>query len=292
MIRSVTDAIAENADVPAGEFVMIDGERFYAIRNVDRMAPFFMSIVSDSDHWLFVSSGGGLSAGRVSPQSALFPYIPVDRIHEAAPHTGSKTLLRVHVDGGTQLWEPFSELHQSRHCVSRHLYKNLLGNKLRFEEVNHSLDLTFRYTWTMSDRYGFVRQAELLNTSDARLRVDVLDGLQNLLPAGTPLGVQTNASNLVDAYRWSELDTTTGLALYSEGLGHDSLLYGMFGWVFTLVGGNSHVVHTIHHVGMWWIVIFMIIHIYVAIREDIMSRQSIVSTMISGHRTFKDDLPD
>jgi Ni/Fe-hydrogenase 1 B-type cytochrome subunit len=43
---------------------------------------------------------------------------------------------------------------------------------------------------------------------------------------------------------------------------------------------------------MWWIVVFMMIHIYVAIREDIMSRQSIVSTMISGHRTFKDDKPD
>ena len=182
MIRSVTDAIAKNADAPVGEFVTIEGERYYAIHDVDRMAPFFMSIVSDSDHWLFVSSAGGLSAGRVSPQSALFPYIPVDRIHEAAPHTGSKTLLRVYVDGGMQLWEPFGELHQSRHCVSRHLYKNVLGNKLRFEEVNHSLDLTFRYTWTMSDRYGFVRQAELLNMSDAELRIDVLDGLQNLLP--------------------------------------------------------------------------------------------------------------
>ena len=84
----------------------------------------------------------------------------------------------------------------------------------------------------------------------------------------------------------------TGLALYSEGLGHGSLLYAMFGWVFDLAGGNSHVVHTVHHLGMWWIVIFMIVHIYVAIREDIMSRQSIVSTMISGHRTFKDDRPD
>ena len=84
----------------------------------------------------------------------------------------------------------------------------------------------------------------------------------------------------------------TGLALYSEGLGQESLLYAMFGWVFTLVGGNSHLVHTYHHLGMWWIIIFMIIHIYVAIREDIMSRQSIVSTMISGHRTFKDDRPD
>ena len=84
----------------------------------------------------------------------------------------------------------------------------------------------------------------------------------------------------------------TGLALYSEGLGHGSVLYALFGWVFTLVGGNSHVVHTIHHLGMWWIIIFMIIHIYVAIREDIMSRQSIVSTMISGTRTFKDDRAD
>ena len=84
----------------------------------------------------------------------------------------------------------------------------------------------------------------------------------------------------------------TGLALYSEGLGKDSLLYAMFGWVFTLFGNNPHYVHTFHHLGMWWIVIFMIVHIYVAIREDIMSRQSIVSTMISGHRTFKDDRPD
>ena len=84
----------------------------------------------------------------------------------------------------------------------------------------------------------------------------------------------------------------TGLALYSEGLGQDSTLYVLFGWVFTLFGNNPHYVHTYHHLGMWWIVIFMIIHIYVAIREDIMSRQSIVSTMISGHRTFKDDRPD
>ncbi len=84
----------------------------------------------------------------------------------------------------------------------------------------------------------------------------------------------------------------TGFALYGEGLGHGSWADNMFGWVFTLVGGNSHVVHTYHHLGMWWILIFMIIHIYVAIREDIMSRQSIVSTMISGHRTFKDDNPD
>lgn len=84
----------------------------------------------------------------------------------------------------------------------------------------------------------------------------------------------------------------TGMALYAEGAQHGSLPDQLFGWVIPLFGGNSMVVHTFHHLGMWWILIFMIIHIYVAIREDIMSRQSIVSTMISGHRTFKDDRPD
>ena len=37
---------------------------------------------------------------------------------------------------------------------------------------------------------------------------------------------------------------------------------------------------------------FMLVRIYVAIREDIMSRLSVVSTMISGSRTFKDDRSD
>ncbi|WP_186398641.1 Ni/Fe-hydrogenase, b-type cytochrome subunit [Stappia sp. P2PMeth1] len=83
----------------------------------------------------------------------------------------------------------------------------------------------------------------------------------------------------------------TGMALYAEGAGQGSLYDDLFGWVIGLVG-NTQRLHTLHHLGMWWIVIFMIVHIYVAIREDIMSRQSIVSTMISGHRTFKDDRTD
>ena len=83
----------------------------------------------------------------------------------------------------------------------------------------------------------------------------------------------------------------TGWALYAEGAGEGSWPDFFFGWLRGWVH-NSMRIHTLHHLGMWWIVIFMIVHIYVAIREDIMSRQSIVSTMISGHRTFKDDDPE
>lgn len=83
----------------------------------------------------------------------------------------------------------------------------------------------------------------------------------------------------------------TGFALYSEGTGAGSWQDDVFGWVIPLLGGSMDV-HTWHHLGMWVILLFIIVHVYAAIREDIMSRQSIVSTMISGVRTFKDDDPD
>ena len=80
----------------------------------------------------------------------------------------------------------------------------------------------------------------------------------------------------------------TGMALYAEGAQQGSIFDLVFGplrdWI-----GNSMVLHQLHHLGMYAILIFMMIHIYAAIREDIMSRQSMVSTMISGTRTFKDD---
>ncbi len=202
----------------SGEFLDIAGERFYAIRNVDKMPPFFISVISDVDHWLFVSSTGGLTAGRVSPDTALFPYITVDKIHDSAPHTGSATILRVTRNGTSPVWEPFNGAHVGLYEISRNLYKNVLGNKLCFEEINHDLQLLFRYTWATSDSHGFVRQCDLQNIGDEHVRVDLLDGLQDILPAGTPLFAQSNTSNLVDAYKWSELDEATGLAfltLYS-----------------------------------------------------------------------------
>lgn len=78
----------------------------------------------------------------------------------------------------------------------------------------------------------------------------------------------------------------TGFALYSEGEGADSWEAKLFGWVF-YIWPNSQEVHTWHHLGMYVIVTFIIIHIYAAVREDIMSRQSIISSMISGERHFK-----
>ena len=71
------------------------GEPYYCIRNYDHMPPFFMSIVSNSDHWLFISSTGGLSAGRSNAESALFPYYTDDRLTENSDNTGHVAISRV-----------------------------------------------------------------------------------------------------------------------------------------------------------------------------------------------------
>lgn len=83
----------------------------------------------------------------------------------------------------------------------------------------------------------------------------------------------------------------TGFALYSDGSGIDSWQGKLFGWVLPLMGG-SLMTHTWHHLGMWLIILFVMIHIYTVTREDIMSRQTMMSAMINGRRAFRDDDPD
>ena len=198
-----------------GGHVTLRGERFYRIRNVDAMPPFLMSVLSASDLWLFVSSTGGLTAGRVDADQALFPYDTDDRVTESTPHTGPITVVRVLRDGREALWEPFSARAQGVYRIERSLYKSVLGHEVVFEEHNHDLGLRVRYGWRGSDAYGFVRSVELVETAGRDCRVALVDGLQNLLPAGVSAAMQGGMSNLVNAYKRSELEPATGLGLFA-----------------------------------------------------------------------------
>jgi len=82
----------------------------------------------------------------------------------------------------------------------------------------------------------------------------------------------------------------TGFALYSQGTGAGSWADIMFGWVF-VVEPSSQAVRMWHLLGMWLMVVFIVIHIYMVIRADFMSRQNGISVMIDGMRRFKDDGP-
>jgi hypothetical protein len=202
----------------SGEFVSLAAERFYRIANYDRMTPFFMSIVSASNHWMFISSLGGLTAGRQNADNALFPYYTEDKIHDGSTHTGSRTIVRVLLNEERFVWEPFSTCFgggRSLYAITRNLYKNVPGNKLLFEEINEDLGLTFRYCWQFSDRFGFVKHSEIENTGSAATRVEILDGIENLLPTFITEAFQNTYSCLGDAYKQNECDGASGIATYA-----------------------------------------------------------------------------
>ena len=197
------------------EMVVVDGETYYKISNHDKMRPFFMSIVSDSNHWLFISSNGGLTAGRKNAEFALFPYYTDDKITEFADITGSKTIFQIHVDNQTNIWEPFSERFNDKYSVSRNLYKNNHGNKIIFEEILHDFNISFRYHWNSSNEFGFIKKSEVINHSDNDYSITLLDGIQNIMPQGVSSDLQTTTSNLVDAYKRNELINESGLGIFA-----------------------------------------------------------------------------
>lgn len=195
--------------------IILDSEEFLKISNCDRMRPFFMSIVSDSNHWLFIGSNGGLSAGRKDPENALFPYYTDDKIIESNEITGSKTIVRFEKNGELQVWEPFSIHFANLYRLRRNLYKNVYGDKILFEEINEDLNLSFRYQWSTSDKYGFVKTSTLINQHSSEIQLSVLDGIQNIMPYGVGSALQGIRSNLVDAYKRSELEKESGLGIFA-----------------------------------------------------------------------------
>ncbi|WP_445452070.1 hypothetical protein [Flavobacterium sp. 25HG05S-40] len=195
--------------------VMINDDKFFKIANHDLMRPFFMSLVSDSNHWLFISSNGGLTAGRKNAEFALFPYYTDDKITEFADITGSKSIFQIHVNEETFIWEPFSERFNENYNLTRNLYKSVYGNKIIFEEVHHDFQLTFRYEWSTSNVFGFVKTSTIINHSDSDLAITLVDGIQNVLPQGVNSDLQATTSNLVDAYKRNELHEDSGLGIFA-----------------------------------------------------------------------------
>ncbi|MCD4712801.1 MAG: hypothetical protein K8R73_05910 [Clostridiales bacterium] len=103
------DTLSSSNEVEVSfETIQINNETFFKIENYNEMSPFFMTIVSDVDFWLFVSSTGGLTAGRKTPETALFPYYTDDKIHDCNETTGSHTVLIISDGKKNYLWKPFS----------------------------------------------------------------------------------------------------------------------------------------------------------------------------------------
>ena len=198
-----------------GAVVREEGSWWYTIKEVERMQPFLMTLASDSDHWMFLLSNGSLTAGRRNPDKALFPYYTQDKLLDMTGRAGSLTLLRTSSAGERpEVWEPFTGSGEWDGRIHRNLRKSELGNHIILEEIHERDGLVCRISWRPSEKFGFVRKMTLENQGATAQRVQLLDGLTNIMPSGLEQRFQNEFSILGDAYKQSELILPESLGIY------------------------------------------------------------------------------
>ncbi|MEE1315323.1 MAG: hypothetical protein UHS49_06120, partial [Faecalimonas sp.] len=194
-------------------FYIIGGKEYYRITDFTKMKPFLFTLATSSDLWIHLSTYGTVTAGRCNSDQSIFPYVVEDVMHHGTD-TGSKTLVRVNFPDKSCMWQPFDTALIQAYETERNLYKSVLGNSVIFEEINHTLGLTFRYEWRTSNRYGFVRTASLTSQGEA-LGAEVLDGVMNILPYGVAAEMQRDVSAMVDGYKRAEMADAKGTTVFA-----------------------------------------------------------------------------
>ena len=89
-------------------------------------------------------------------------------------------------------------------------------------------------------------------------------------------------------YAIAAAQVVTGFAMYGQSR-PGGLWYTLFGWVVPVLGGIQ-IVHFVHHVLTWAFLIFVPIHIYLALRADLLERTGTISSIISGGRFVRTDV--
>jgi hypothetical protein len=175
-----------------------------------------MSIVSNGDGWLFAGSNGSFTAGRKDPDHAMFPYRTADKILNQPGGGGARSFFHVQAADKQALWKPWQNAETSD-CITRNLYKSVLGTSVIFEEINEHLGLRFCWTLTTSETFGLVRFCALENVGRDTTQVRYLDGWYQIIPPGISQDRYDKYSYLAAAYMRHEcLD---GLGIYTLNSG-------------------------------------------------------------------------
>ena len=194
----------------------INGEPFAVIRQVGALPPFLMSIVSNSNLWLFVGSNSAFTAGRTDADHAIFPYQTADKILRHPDASGACSIFSVEREKGRALWELWQNGGEN-FATKRNLYKNALGTAVVFEEVNEDLGLRFSWRLTTSQTYGLVRFCKLENLNPEPIRIRYLDGWNQIVPPGVSQEMFDRFSYLAAAYMRHEC--VDGLGIYTLNSG-------------------------------------------------------------------------
>ena len=202
------------AKTPPHPTIRRDGREYLEIRDIDRIPPFLMSIVSDSDLWFFAGSNGGLTAGRIDPDHAVFPYRTADRILDQPDSCGVFSQIRC----DEVIWQPWAPGSPAP-GIRRNLYKHITGTSVIFEEIHTGLDLAAEWELWASERFGLVRRCRLRHLGSGQRRVSLLDGWHHLLPSGVSQETYARYSYLAAAYMRHESVPGRRMGIYTLNSG-------------------------------------------------------------------------
>lgn len=112
-----------------------------------------------------------------------------------------------------------------------------------------------------------------------------------ILPTHRPyLRNQMARAGYASVYVMILIEVITGFAMYymvnPNGIG--AAIFGPIN--FWLV--NEFVVHLVHHYVAWFIMLFVIVHVYMAIRADLTEESGEISSMISGVKYLHEEPDD
>ena len=78
----------------------------------------------------------------------------------------------------------------------------------------------------------------------------------------------------------------TGLGMYAQDSHVPFIHFFTFvqDWINNWFGGNGQMTRSLHRLGMLLLITFVTVHLYMVIREEIMGKTTLVSSMFSGFR--------
>ncbi len=81
------------------------------------------------------------------------------------------------------------------------------------------------------------------------------------------------------------VEIMTGFALYSQSHSGGAIWTALGGWLIPVLGQGM--VRFIHHVIMWLIAVFVIIHVYISVHNHIIEKNGLIFSIFNGYKDFQ-----
>ncbi|MVX63965.1 hypothetical protein GKZ28_09695 [Clostridium chromiireducens] len=197
----------------------IDELGFYVIEDYDKKAPFasFLSAIVGVEGipmWSFyVNRGQAMSSIGIRDKSnCIMEFFPANEAYKMVYSNGFRTFIKVRRNKEEFIFEPFSMT--TNESIKRTI--KIKNNELRLVEINSELNLNIEITYFTIPNEDFSalgRKVEIVNTSDKKIEIEILDGLSAILPYGSDNEVYKAIGNTLRSYMQGEIKED-GTAMY------------------------------------------------------------------------------